>query len=272
MMNATSMAVPVPVMIKNVSKPESQILQLEASVNLAHQKATVSISSPAKNDAGSTVHATCILKYESAPMWLSETQRNAFLIQDRMEMLWNKMEAGQAHRILRGMAYNLFSATVQCRDRFRGMKQVILDSAHSEATSVVEFQAGSNDGSFHTSPYFIDSVAHLPRFIMNASDGAGTEDSAFISHGWESMRFTRRLESGKIHHAHVKMRPCRKNMMAGDVHVFENEDIVGNIGGLEFQRIPRKLMNTFLPPPRQLLLKSPVRSLMSRQRRKPSLR
>ena len=248
MMNVTSMANPAPCIVKNITKPESQILQIEASVNLAHQQAAISISSPANHGAGRTVHATCIVKYENEPTWVSETQRNAFLIQSRMEMLWKKMEAGQAHRILRGMAYKLFSATVQYSDKFRGMKEVILDSAHSEATSVVNFQAGPSDGSFHTSPYFIDSVAHLSGFIMNASDGAGTEDSAFISHGWESMRFAKRLERDKEYHAHVKMQPCGKNMMAGDVHIFEEDNIVGKVGGLKFQRIPRKLLNTFLPP------------------------
>ena len=247
-MNVTSMAVPVPCIVRNILKPESQIIQIEAIVNMVRQQATITISSPAKNGAGDTVHATCLVKYESKSIWVSEFQRTAFLIQSRMEMLWKKMESGQAHRILRGMAYQLFSATVQYSDKFRGMKEVILDSAHSEATSVINFQAGPSDGSFYISPYFIDSVAHLSGFIMNASDGADTQNNAYISHGWESMCFTKRLESDKEYHAHVKMQPCGKNLMAGDVYVLEEGNIVGVVGGLKFQRIPRKLLNTFLPP------------------------
>ena len=247
-MNVTSMAVPTPCIVKNILKPESQIVQIEAKVNTTHQQATITISSPAKNGANGTVHATCIVKYESESTWVSTWQRRAFLIENRMEMLWKKMESGQAHRILRGMAYKLFSTTVQYSDKFRGMNEVILDSAHSEATSVVKFQAGPSDGRFYLSPYFIDSVAHLSGFVMNASDGADTQDNAFISHGWESMRFAKRLESDKEYHAHVKMQPCGKNVMAGDVHIFEKGIIVGEVGGLKFQRIPRKLLNTFLPP------------------------
>ena len=247
-MNVTSMAVPSPCIVKNILKPESQIIQVEAKVNMTHQQATITISSPAKNGTKGTVHATCIVKYESESTWVSTWQRRAFLIQSRMEMLWKKMESGQAHRILRGMAYKLFSTTVQYSDKFRGMNEVILDSAHSEATSVVKFQAGPSDGRFYLSPYLIDSVAHLSGFVMNASDGADTQSNAYISHGWESMRFVKRLESDKEYHAHVKMQPCGKNMMAGDVHIFEEEIIVGEVGGLKFQRIPRKLLNTFLPP------------------------
>lgn len=37
-------------------------------------------------------------------------------------------------------------------------------------------------------------------------------------------------------------------MMAGDVHILEEGIIIGEVGGLRFQRIPRKLLNTFLPP------------------------
>lgn len=256
-MNVTNMAVPAPCIVKNILKLESQMIRIEATVNMARQQASITISSPAKNSASGTVHATCIVKYESESTWVSKYQRNAFLIQTRIEMLWKKMEIGQAHRILRGMAYKLFSATVQYSDKFRGMKEVILDSAHSEATSVVNFQAGPSDGNFYLSPYFIDSVAHLSGFIMNASDDADTQSNAYISHGWESMRFVKRLESDKEYHAHVKMQPCGKNMMAGDVHVFEEGDIVGEVGGLKFQRIPRKLLNTFLPPAKAVASQEP---------------
>ena len=247
-MNVRSMAVPAPLIVKNILEPESQMVQIEAAVNIAHQQAIIKISSPTENGASGTVHARCIVTYESESTWVSEWQRTAYFIQSRMEMLWKKMESGHAHRILRGMAYKIFSATVHYSDKYRGMKEVILDSAHSEATSVVNFQAGPSDGSFYISPYFIDSVAHLSGFVMNASDVADSQDDAYISHGWESMRFAKRLESDKEYHAHVRMQSCGKNMMAGDVHILEEGDIVGMVGGLKFQRIPRTLLNTFLPP------------------------
>ena len=246
MMNIANMSNPASCIVKSITKAESQKVQIQALISLPHQQATVTISSSAKEGGAPTVHAQCIVKYESRSAWLSETQRHAFLLQSRMEILWKKMESGEAHRILRGVAYKLFAGTVLYDDKFRGMKEVILDSARSEATSVISFQAGRSDGDFHTSPYFIDSVAHLSGFIMNATD-CGIEDSAFISHGWESMRFARRLDSAKEYYAHVKMQPCGKNVMAGDVHVFEGDDIVGKVGGLKFQRIPRRLLNTMLP-------------------------
>lgn len=247
-MNVTSMAVPAPCIVKNISKPERQIIRIEAVISPVRHQATIKISSPAANGVNNTCHATCTVKYESESTWVSQWQRNAFLIQSRMELLWKKMEAGEAHRILRNMAYKLFSATVEYSSKFRGMKQVILDSAQHEATSVVKFQTDPRDGSFFIAPYHIDSVAHLSGFIMNASDGAGAQNDAYISHGWESMRFAKRLDSDRVYHSYVKMQPCGKDMMAGDVYVFEDGDIVGEVGGLKFQRIPRKLLNTFLPP------------------------
>ena len=64
-MEVTSMVVLAPYIVKNILKPESQKLQIKATVSIAHQKATVMIGSPAESDASGTVHATSIVKYES---------------------------------------------------------------------------------------------------------------------------------------------------------------------------------------------------------------
>ena len=113
------------------------------------------------------------------------------------------MESGQAHGILRGMAHKLFSTKVPYSDKFRSMKEVILDSPVSEATSVVNFEAGPSDGHIYLSPYFVDS------------DGADTQNNAYISHGWISMRFAKPLENDKDYHAHVQMQHCKKNYDSG---------------------------------------------------------
>ena len=134
-----------------------------------------------------------------------------------MEILWTNMKSGQAHRVLRGMAYKLFSTKVQYSDKFRGMKEVMIDSAHSEATSIVNFQAGPSDGHIYLSTFFVDSVAHLSGFVMNASDSADTQNNAYISHGRKStyMRFAKPLENDKEYHAHVQMQRCKKNIDSG---------------------------------------------------------
>lgn len=257
-MNVGGMTCPTPLFLNNFSKPENQLVQVEVIVDLTLHQAEVVISSRANNSKTRTVHAKCTVDFENASRWLVEWQRHAFLIQSRIEMLEQKMNEGRAHLILRGMAYKLFSSLVDYSDKFRGMKEVILDSANLEATAQIDFQAGPQDGNFFTSPYFIDSIGHLSGFIMNASDGVDSKTQVYISHGWESMRFAKPLEAGKKYRTWVKMQPAAGKMVAGDVYLFDEEkSLIGVLGGLRFQCIPRKLFNTFLPTPKLSLEGTP---------------
>lgn len=62
------------------------------------------------------------------------------------------------------------------------------------------------------------------------------------------MCFARPLSKEKTHESYVKMQPAGPKIMAGDVILLEGDEIIGVIGGLKFQAIPRSLLNIFLPP------------------------
>ena len=193
-------------------------------------------------------HAKCHVDYGSGPAWLSEWQRNAYLITGRIEHLKKAASSGTAHRMLRGMAYKLFGAFVEYDAKYRGMEEVILDSPALEATAHVVFQTAETDGKFVCSPYWIDSVCHLAGFIVNANDAVDSGKQVYVSHGWESMRFAEPLQADKVYRSYVKMQPLPGNMVAGDVYIFDGDRIIGMCGALKFQCIPRTLLNTFLPP------------------------
>lgn len=195
-----------------------------------------------------TQHAKCFVDYGSGTAWLTEWQRNAYLVKGRIESLKRDASSGKAHRMLRGMAYKLFGAFVDYDSKFRGMEEVILDSPELEATAHIAFQTKESDGNFVCSPYWIDSVCHLAGFIVNANDAVDSSKQVYISHGWESMRFAEPLRADKTYRSYVKMQPLPGNMIAGDVYIFDGDRIIGMCGSLKFQCIPRTLLNTFLPP------------------------
>ena len=134
---------------------------------------------------------------------LNISERRSFMKSSRNAIERNGKRLGSLDPSKHGP--HAFSIIVQYSDKFRGMKEVILDSAHCEATSAVNFQAGLSDGSIYISPYFIDSVEHFSGPIMNANDGADTNSNAYVSHGRKSMRFVKRLKSNKEYHAHVRV-------------------------------------------------------------------
>jgi acyl carrier protein len=175
---------------------------------------------------------------------MHEWERRKYLVKGRIDGL--KAGGKGVHHIQRGLAHKLFAALVQYDDKYRGMEEVILSSEALEATSQVAFQSTSKGGNFFMSPCFIDSVAHIPGFIMNANDAVDSKKYIYISHGLESMRFARNPDAEKRYTSYVKMQPVpgAKGMVTGDVYMLEGEDIIGVVGGLKFQMVPRVLLDT----------------------------
>lgn len=235
-----------PLLVRNIDKPEDQIVRIEASATL--ESAKVAIYSISADGKTRTDHSKCTVHYEDSAKWSMEWQRTAYLIQSRIDILKQKMREGEANRIMRGMAYKLFAALVKYDTKFQGMKEVILDSEKLEAMAEIKLLATEKDGKFFFSPYFIDSVAHLSGFIMNANDAVDSKNFVYISHGWESMRFSCALETTKTYTTYVKMHPAAGNSVAGDLYVFDGDQVIGLVGGLKFQRIPRTLLDTLLKP------------------------
>lgn len=244
-MNVCNMEVFKP-FIPDTSGEVSQVLRLTTKIDLAIGRADLLYTSG--TGKVEVEHAKCHVTFGSASAWLSEWQRSSYLINGRIDSLRKSGAAGDAHTILRGMAYKLFAALVDYDDKYRGMKEVILDSPELEATSQVVFQTTESDGAFFCSPYWIDSVAHLAGFVVNANDELDSSKQVYISHGWESMRFAEPLSAIKTYRSYVKMQGAEGSMMLGDVYVFDRDRIIGVVGGLKFQCIPRSLLNTFLPP------------------------
>jgi iterative type I PKS product template protein len=254
-MNVSHMQVPKSL----IADPEgkSQILRLTAKLDAAKGCADLVFFS---GEEGARIeHATCQVLFGNSEKYLADWARHAYLIQSRIDWLQDAEDEGKAHKIGRGLAYKLFAALVDYDHKYRGMEEVILHSENMEATARVVFQTTEKDGNFFCCPYWIDSVAHLAGFIVNGSDAVNSQESVYISHGWESLQVAEPLRADKSYRSYVKMQPQPGKIMAGDVYVFEGDRIVASVGGLKFQCIPRKVLNTLLPPvgtaPRQTAAK-----------------
>ena len=246
-MNCGEMEVVKPLIVKPESK-DPQILQITITADMSKDHATLRYATVNAQGQETIIHATCTITYESTTRWLSGWESNSYLIEGRIETLRQRLTTNKADQISRGLAYKLFAALVQYDPKFQGMEEVILDSQNFEATSRVRFQTEDKDGSFFFSPFWIDSLAHLSGFILNGSDAVDSKNFVYVSHGWESMRFSRALSRTTEYNSYVKMRPAPSNVMIGDVYVFEAGTIIGVVGGLKFQRIPRTMLNSILPP------------------------
>ena len=240
--------VPNPLVLLDWKAPQEQKVKMECTVDLAANNAKFHLTS--FNGKKDVTHGTCTATFEDSTEWKAQWDRISYLVKDRISMLKQKAENGEADKMSSPLAYRLFKALVDYGERFQGMRQVYIDGPGLEATSFIKFRAGPQDGTFMQSPYFIDTCAHLSGFIVNSQCDPAQE--CYISHGWGSMKFSEILQHDKEYKAYSKMLPVAnsKGVVAGDVYIFNSQDeVIGVVGGLKFQRMPRKIMDTFLRQP-----------------------
>jgi iterative type I PKS product template protein len=168
--NVCAMEVHKPLVAIVPPPAEGQFLEMEANADL--EERTVQLKFRTVTPEGKLLvdHGHGLVKYEPVDQWQQEWSRVQFMVQTQVDLLKQKLQSGAAHKILRGMAYKLFKALVTYSDAYRGMEEVILDGKQTEGTAKVKFQTTEKDGEFYCAPYWIDSLAHLSGFIVNASD------------------------------------------------------------------------------------------------------
>ncbi|EAW14609.1 polyketide synthase alb1 [Aspergillus clavatus NRRL 1] len=241
-LDVCDMTVPKPL----IAKSGDQFFRISAVMNWADKKAAVQVYSVNAEGKKMIEHANCTVKLFDCADREMEWKRISYLVKRSVSLLQDKAQTGEAHRMQRGMVYKLFAALVDYDENFKSIQEVVLDSKQHEATAKVKFQAPA--GNFHRNPFWIDSFGHLSGFIMNASDATDSKNQVFVNHGWDSMRCLKKFSADATYQTYVKMQPWRDSIWAGDVYVFEGDDIIAVYGGVKFQALARKILDTVLPP------------------------
>ncbi|KAF2758172.1 ketoacyl-synt-domain-containing protein [Pseudovirgaria hyperparasitica] len=251
--NLCKMEVPKPLIATLPPPPEGQHIQLEATADLELRQVQLKFRSVTPHGKVLVEHAHATVRYEDPENWRDEWRRTQYMVQTQIDILHQKLQSGGASKILRGMAYKLFKALVDYQPAYQGMEEVILDGKETEATASIRFQTTPDDGTFYCSPYWIDSLAHISGFIVNASDVVNSADSVYISHGWKEVKISKPLSADKQYRSYVRMQPAPGNVRVGDVYILEGKDIIGMVTGLKFQEIPRRVLNIMMPPAKKAI-------------------
>lgn len=236
----------------NISKPlimstntTSQIVNISAKKEWTSNDIKMSLAS--LNGTGSVQHADWIVTPGDSKFWMGTWAKHAYLYQYRIASLKHSSTASPVHQLLGSMVYKLFSVLVAYGPKYRGIQEVFMDGESLEATARVSFQSNATDGKFACSPYWIDSLAHISGFVLNGSDTT-PQDTVYISHGWDSMRFAQPLSEDCTYTTYVKMQDTNeKGVMAGDVHVLLDDVVIAVVAGLRFQAIKKRVLSTLLP-------------------------
>lgn len=193
-------------------------------------------------------HAYCTVRFESTAHWKAEWAKYSHLIKTQIKDLHRRTQTGEACRMQRGLAYKVFKSFVTYGETYQGMSEVVFDGL--EGTSTVEFQTTASD---YCPPYHYDNSCHVSGFLCNASD-LESDANVFISEGWngfkciDSALFS--MPSGTLTN-YVLMQPKEKGIVQGDVYVLREGEIVALWEGIKFKKVPRRIINLVLPPPKK---------------------
>ncbi|KAM0245977.1 hypothetical protein ACHAQJ_010382 [Trichoderma viride] len=224
------------------------LLRIDINHDMTDNKAASMSIYSINSEGNKTVeHAQSRLHFESPKVWLKDWDSTQYYIERSIEWLKEKADKGLNSRLSSGVIYKLFSSLVDYSSAYKGMQEAIVSTEDFEATGLVQFQV--DEGNFRCNPMWVDSCGQLAGFLMNGHSKT-PKDQVFINHGWKYFRTVRKFGKEKTYRTYVRMRPIEGTTYAGDVYIFDDEGIVGVCGSITFQGIPRKVLNTAMPPPK----------------------
>ena len=253
-LNVCEMHVDKPLKAQNPQVGEGQWLEMKVTAEDLNGAGIIHCSFSHVSPQGVKIDdlAHCIVRLEDESLWRDEWSTYAPTILSQIEILQAralKESTGQIRTIRRRQAYELFKTFVEYDGDYQAMSEIIIDKAELEATALLDIMA-KEEGEL-SGPYYLDGSCHLSGFICNASD-EDTKKNAYISHGWDAAKISSDFQpgNGKELRSYVRMRAEGKDVLGGTVFVIQGSEIVGTWEGVRFKRIPRRVLNVFLPPPK----------------------
>lgn len=253
-LNVCEMHVDKPLKAQNPQIGQGQWLEMRATTDGLAIADTVHCSFSHVSPEGAKIDelARCTVRLEDEADWKAEWSTYEHLIMGQIERLQARAMtegSGDIRTIRRQKAYELFKTFVEYDGDYQAMSEVIIDKPELEATALLDIMV-KPDGAL-PGPYYLDGSCHLSGFICNASD-EDTKKNAYISHGWDVAKISSDFQpgNGKELRSYVRMQPEGKDVLGGTVFVVQGQKIVGTWEGVRFKRIPRRVLNVFLPPPR----------------------
>jgi iterative type I PKS product template protein len=244
-------------------KPEGQWLEMEAILDVPEASSgdiidgTVLCYFRSITPQGVKLQdlAHCTVGYDWLPGWLMTWSAHAEPIKNKMDRLYARAQtetSGEVQLMYKDKAYRLFKSFVDYGPKYQNMAEVVVDTKTLEAAARHDFQPDPRND--YCGPFYLDGSGHISGFVCNTAD-EDVAKNAYISHGFDEMKISPKFSPGKgadiRTYVHMQALPDDKTVLSGDVYVMQDGEVVGMWEGIKFKRIPRRVLNVFLPPPKK---------------------
>lgn len=110
--------------------------------------------------------------------------------------------------------------------RYQGMQEVIINTEKLEAIVSLSLSHEHNVGVFFCSPLWLDNVAQIAGFVMNAIGKNDAREFTYISHVISSYQISEDLRINLSYKAHIRMLSETGTVFAGDVSISQGERMI----------------------------------------------
>lgn len=224
----------------------SQKIEVRAMKTSYESSVRVTFSSSSE---GSPMHenGTCQILFDPNSAWKKEYGRVLHLVRKRADAIRQSALAGQAHRLLKPIVYNIFSNLVCYSENYQGIEEAFLDNGFRESTARIRLRVCLDAGKFTCNPYWIDNLLHLAGFVLNG-DPAKPDNIAYIATALDGLYLIERLSEIADYTCYVSLQDSldKRDALVGDIYIFSGEDLVAVCAGICFQRMHKRILATIL--------------------------
>lgn len=189
-----------------------------------------------KQSQGTTLleHARCSIHFRQEHIL---TNQHAKEVQRKIEDLREGLASDRCYKYNKPMIYRMVATVAEFDSRYRGLKEIILDSNAMAASGTLDFRAlvDMNDGSrfSHTHPAYIDAFSQVAGFVMNANDNSDLEKEVFVNHGWDSLEFYTHIDPTIPYQCYTEMTRYEGSLYQGSVIIISSDKVVGKFENLK---------------------------------------
>jgi iterative type I PKS product template protein len=237
-----------PIIVPPVKPSSSFILTIIAHVDLDDKRTKLRFETRNPTTGATSMHAKCNLIFEQRQLWSDEWSKKAATIQSSIGLLEAGLLKGSSQRLMRDLTYRIFDATVKYDSRFKSVKEITVDVDKLCASATLDLYNGPDSRGYLCCPFWMDGFAHVAGFMLNGLKMKATDPTLYISPGWDSFRLVEGLDPAKQYSVYVEMHELDNSKIKADCYFLQEDVIVGKIGGLNFQLIPRAILDKILPP------------------------
>ncbi|KYK61102.1 polyketide synthase [Drechmeria coniospora] len=170
----------------------------------------------------------------------------AFLVRSRIAAL----KASAGHQLGRLAVYRLFDSVVRYSEEYKGLEKVYLAEEMQDAVGQISMaDVPAAGGHYLHHPFLLDSVVHLAGFLVN-NGMRYSSDWACLSTGFDEWHQFKALDPSVVYTSYTFMEDSAStnNVVAGDVYVFDGDELVSVLTGLQFQKMKRTALHHLLSP------------------------